>query len=537
VKIVCLSLIYSRVAFFEEDVMMWINRSTNTNLNRRAVTGASLALLLAFSGFSTSTLMAQQNELTIVLSEEPDIVDPCEATRSNVGRIVKQNVSETLTEINPENGVVGPRLATSWEQVDDTTWNFSLREGVTFHDGSPFNAEAVVHSINRALNPELDCEIRIKFFGGLVVTPEAIDEYTVQIKTDQPVPILATMMGTMTAVPVSTPMGERTREPIGTGPYRFAAWNVGESVVLERIDDYWGEQPAAEKATYIFRSESQVRAAMVETGEADIAPNIAVQDATNAETDFSYPNSETSRLRIDVSKAPLDDRRVREALNLAIDRDAIRGSIFSEDVIPATQLVVPGINGHNGDLQVWGYDPEKAKVLLSEAKADGVAIDTPIQLIGRINIYPNATEVMEAIMAMYQGIGLNVELKMIEVAEWVDLLTKPYAEDRPPIIQQSQHDNNNGDAVFTVFNKYHSDGGQSVLSDSALDDIIVNAGQATGDDRTRLFQDAFRFINDDIIADVPMYHMVGYTRVNPRLSFTPSLSTNSELQLSQVSFK
>lgn len=517
--------------------MKWTGNGIKRRIGDRVLIGSAMAVALVFSGFGHSNLMAQGNDLTIVLSEEPDIVDPCEATRSNVGRIVKQNVSETLTEINPEDGVVGPRLATSWEQVDDTTWRFNLREGVSFHDGSPFNAEAVVHSINRALNPELDCEIRIKFFGGIVVTPKAIDDLTVEITTDQPVPILATMMGTMTAVPVSTPMGERTRNPIGTGPYKFSAWNVGESVVLERTDDYWGELPQVEKATYIFRSESQVRAAMVETGEADIAPNIAVQDATNAETDFSYPNSETSRLRIDVSKAPLDDRRVREALNLAIDRDAIRGSIFSEDVIPATQLVVPGINGHNGDLQVWGYDPEKAKVLLSEAKADGVAVDAPIQMIGRINIYPNATEVMEAIMAMYQGIGLNVELKMIEVAEWVDLLTKPYAEDRPPIIQQSQHDNNNGDAVFTVFNKYHSEGGQSVLSDPALDEIITNAGQATGDERTAMFKDAFKVINDDIIADVPMYHMVGYTRVNPRLNFTPSLSTNSELQLSQVTIK
>ncbi len=492
---------------------------------------------LAGSMLLASNAMAQDNELTIVLSEEPDIVDPCEATRSNVGRIVKQNVSETLTEINPEDGTIAPRLATAWEQVDDTTWRFSIREGVTFHDGEPLNAEAVVYSINRALNPNMDCEIRIKFFGGIEVTPKAADEYTVEVTTDQPVPILATMMGTMTVVSPKTPFDERTREPIGTGPYRFAAWNVGESVVLERTDDYWGEAPQATKATYIFRTESQVRAAMVETGEADIAPNIAVQDATVPETDISYPNSETSRIRIDASIPPLDDRRVREALNLAIDRDAIRGSVLSADVIPATQLVVPGINGHNGDLQVWPYDPEKAKNLLAEAKADGVAVDTPIQLIGRINIYPNSTEVMEVIMAMYQGIGLNVDLKMLEVAEWVDLLTKPYAEDRPPTLQQSQHDNNNGDAVFTVYNKYHSEGGQSVIADPALDEIIVNAGQATGDERKSLFQQAFKMINDDIIADVPMYHMVGYTRVNPRLNFTPSLSTNSELQLSQITFK
>ncbi|MGI9333753.1 MAG: ABC transporter substrate-binding protein, partial [Gammaproteobacteria bacterium] len=252
---------------------------------------------------------------------------------------------------------------------------------------------------------------------------------------------------------------------------------------------------------------------------------------------FSYFNSETSRLRIDTTIAPLDDRRLREALNLAIDRGAIRGSIFSEDVVPATQLVVPSINGYNPELKVWPYDPDKAMALIAAARADGVPVDREITLIGRIGIYPNATEVAEAITAMYQAVGLNVKLKMLEVAEWVDLLTKPFAEDRGPALQQSQHDNNNGDAVFTVYNKYHTDGGQSTVSDSKLDEIVVKAGRATGDERRKLFQEAFRIINDEVIADVPMHHMVGYTRVNPRISFTPSISTNSELQLSQIGFK
>ncbi len=275
---------------------------------------------------------------------------------------------------------------------------------------------------------------------------------------------------------------------------------------------------------------------MVSTGEADIAPNIAVQDATDPAMDFSYPNSETSRLRIDTTIPPLDDVRVRKALNLAFDRDAVRGTIFSADVIPATQLVVPSINGHNPDLKVWPADPAEAKRLLDEARADGVPVDDEITLLGRINIYPNATEIMEVLLSMYQEVGLNVKLQMMEVAEWVDILTKPYAEDRGPVVQQSQHDNNNGDAVFTVYNKYHSEGAQSTIADPALDDIIVQAGEATGDERRVLFQDGFRIINDEIIADVPMFHMVGYTRVGGRVSFQPDISTNSELHLAKISF-
>jgi peptide/nickel transport system substrate-binding protein len=334
---------------------------------------AVLPLALALAGGPVAA--AEEGEIVVVLSEEPDIIDPCEASRSNVGRIVKQNVTETLTEIDPDDGSITPRLATEWEQVDDLTWRFKLREGVTFHDGEPFNAEAVKTAIERTLDDRIDCEIRIKFFGGTELTPVVVDEHTIDIKTTEPAPIMPTMKGTMTITSPNTVMGERTRDPVGTGPYKFDHWDVGQEIVLKRFDDYWGEQPDVETANYVWRTESAVRAAMVETGEADIAPNIAVQDATNPEMDFSYPNSETSRLRIDVNKPPLDDIRVRRALNLGFDREAMVGTIFSEDVVPATQLVVPSINGHNPDLKVWPYDSEEAKSLLEEARADGAPID------------------------------------------------------------------------------------------------------------------------------------------------------------------
>jgi peptide/nickel transport system substrate-binding protein len=140
-------------------------------------------------------------------------------------------------------------------------------------------------------------------------------------------------------------------------------------------------------------------------------------------------------------------------------------------------------------------------------------------------------------MAMLQEVGLNVKLNMVEVAEWVDIYTKPYAEDRPPQLVQTQHDNNNGDAVFTVFFKYHADGAQSVLSDPKVDELIEQATVSTGDERRAAWQEAFRMVHEDLIADIMMFHMVGYTRVGPRVDFTPDISTNSELQVAKVKFK
>ena len=478
-----------------------------------------------------------EKTVKIVLSEEPDNVEPCNSCRSAVGRVILKNVVEPLTEINPDDGSIVPRLATAWKQIDATTWHLTLRKGVKFHDGADFNAEAAKYSINRLMDKNVECEVQFKFLAHLKMTPNVIDSHTLEVKTDVPEPIFPVLMGTVTITSPNTPMGKWTRNPVGTGPYKFVKWDAGKEIVLERFDGYWGEKPVVEKALYVWRTESVVRAAMVKAGEADIAPNLAVQDANDPAMDSSYFNSETSRLRIDTTRAPLSDRRVRQALNYAIDRDAIRGSILSKDVVAATQLVVPSINGHNPDLKVWPYNPEKAKKLLADARKDGIPVDKEILMVGRVGIYPNATELMEASLAMYQAIGLNVKLKMFEVGVWNNYFTKPFPKDQPPVIQQGQHDNNNGDPVFTVFNKYACGGGQSTTCDKDLDSLVSQAQVATGAERKKLWQQVFKRVNDKIISDVPLFHMVGYTRVGKRVNFQPSIATNSELQLSQITFK
>jgi peptide/nickel transport system substrate-binding protein len=492
---------------------------------------------LTSTGLLVGTAAVRAESVKIVLDTEPDQLDPCQAAKSQVGKVIKQNVIETLTEVNPADGSVSPRLATSWEQVDDLTWRFELRDGVQFHDGSPLNAEAVAFSLKRTLVESLACEAAIKHFTGIDIEAVVVDDNTIDFKTAAPSPIMPTLLGSLGVMGAATPADAITREPIGTGPYTLTEWTPGQQIVLSSFEGYWGEKPVVTSATYIWRPDSAVRAAMVAAGEADIAPSIAVQDATDPAMDFSYVNSDTSSFRIDAAVPPLDDVRVRQALNYAVDREAMKGSIFSDQVILASQLVVPGINGHNADLVPYPYDPEKAKALIAEAKADGVPVETEILLIGRYNIYPNAEEAIQALMAMYQAVGLNVTLKMTEAAEWFELAFKPFPEGRAPILFQTMHDNNNGDAVFTIGGKYLSSSNQSTIAVPELDALIDKASAATGDERRDTFEEAFRMIHEDIVPDVGFFHMVGFTRVNPRLDFTPSISTNSEVQLSQIAFK
>ena len=494
--------------------------------------GRIAAILLA--GTISGQAAAQDDSVTVVLSEELDLVDPCMASRSNIGRVVLQNIAETVTELVPGQGLQ-PRLATSWEDMGDGTWRFTLQDGVTFHDGSDFTAEDVAHSIARTTGDGIVCEIGAKFFGGMKLTTEIMDDLTIDITADPAQPILPLLMSTMTVVPAETAMNSFVDTPIGTGPYTFDEYNVGQNIMVSAFADYWGDAPAVQSATYVFRTDSAVRSAMVETGEADIAPNVAVQDATNAETDFSYPNSETVYLRIDHEIAPLDDVRVRQAMNYAIDREAFLGTVLADGTILATGMTPPSTIGYNQDLEPYAYDPERAQELLAEAAADGVPVDTEITMIGRTGNFGNVLETMEALHQMMQDAGFNVTLQMYEVAEWENFYSRPFAEDRGPTIVQAMHDNANGDPVFSMFFKYASEGLQSGVQDEKLDEMIANATAATGDEREQLWSDTFAYIHDELVADVLLFHMVGFTRVNSRLNFEPTIKTNSELQLGQIS--
>jgi len=492
------------------------------------------AALLAVSVFSPLAAGAQE-AITVVLPEEPPSLEPCESKHSSVGRVIIRNITESLTVIDPQSGELKPLLATEWSQIDDDTWQFKLREGVTFSDGSPFNAEAVVAAIARLQRDDIVCNTKEQTLGGVKLTAEPAGEYLVNISTSEPVPILPTMMSVVQMSAPGMPMEGASREPVGTGPYALESWKPGVSITVTARDDYWGDTPDVTEATFVWRSESTLRAAMVKEGEADIAIQIAGVDATDPELDFSYPNGETARMRISVQVPPLDDIRVRQAMNLALDLEAMK-PIVGDEVQLATQLVGPTVNGFNPELKPFGYDPEKAKALIEEARADGVPVDKTITIIGREGIYAGANEILEAMQALWAEIGLKTEIRMFDTGNWLRYQNRPFPEPDLPNVHQDQHDNLLGDATFTLFNKYHSEGVNSTLADPQVDALIRKGEPATGEERTKAFQDAFARIHDDLIADIFMYHMVGYTRVGPRLNWKPSFATNSEIDLSSVQF-
>lgn len=494
------------------------------------------SVLLALGAAVVPVAAVAQDHVTVVVSDEPKSLDPCDTDLSNNARVLRNNVTESLVNLDPMTGEAVPSLASAWTRVDDLTWEFTLRTGVTFHDGTPFDAAAVAAALTRAQDPALGCEVLASDLAGVVFTPEVVSPTVLRIGTDVPEPILPNKMASVDIGAPSTPTDAKTRAPIGTGPYRLVSWNAGQSVELEAVEGYWGALDVIPQATFVWRAESAVRAAMVDTGEAQIAFEIAPQDATT-ENDVSYPNAETSLLRIDQAIPPLDDRRVREAINLAIDRDAMIGTIFAADAQKAMQVVLPSVLGYNPEIAQWAYDPDQARQLLDEARADGVSVDTPITLYGRIGIYPNSSESMEAVQAMLLDAGLTVELQMMETGPWLERLLKPFAEDRSPSLLQTQIDNTQGDAVFTLPSRFTSVGNTSTIADPDLDRLIAEASTLTGEERRSAFQEAMALISTGEVNIVPLFHMVAYARVSPDVTYVPDVQAGNEVKLRDVSFR
>jgi peptide/nickel transport system substrate-binding protein len=503
------------------------------------VLAAALIFGAALPGEAGAQTKVTDRWVTVVLSSEPPgNIDGCQSTNQFQGIVSKQNIVETLVERNPKDGSLEPRLATSWEQVDPTTWRFHLRQNVMFHDGSPFNAEAVKKSLERTLTKALVCTDKTKFLNNVELEATAIDELTLQLRTPKPEPILPMRLTGAAIVGPATPKDRLVLDPVGTGPYIFDSWQAGQQILLRRNEKYWGAKPQAEGVRYVWRDESSVRAAMVKIGEADIAHIIGLQDANVPDLDRSYQTPETTFLRIDAAVAPLNDKRVRLALNYAFDREAMRGSVLPKDVMHATQLVVPSIVGHNFELDkmIRPYDPAKARQLLAEAKTDGVPVDKEIILYGRPSGYPNSAEVMEAFLAMYKGIGLNVKVVNLEPGQYTSLNNKPFAENRGPSLLQSIHDNNSGDAIFTIASKLSCEGASSAFCDPGFDAMVATVSAMTGEERARGWQQAFRVLYEDSIPVVWMYHQIGYARVSKRINFVPDVRTGNEIHIQDITF-
>ncbi|MGV0744241.1 ABC transporter substrate-binding protein [Mycolicibacterium sp. XJ870] len=475
------------------------------------------------------------NTLRIVLPQEPPTLEPCESSLTSTGVVVRSNITEPLIERNPKTGDLLPLLATGWRQTAPTQWTFDVREGVTFSDGTPFTAADAAFSIDRAVNSDLQCNVDGYVFGDDVLDVSAPDAKTVIVGTPEPDPILPLRISFVEIVPKATSMKEKVREPIGTGPYAIEGWEYGQKLVLHRNDKYWGDKPDFARAEYQWRSEGSVRAAMVVNDEADIGTSVGPEDGAE-ELGVPFPNNETTALRITATEAPLDDIRIRHAINYSVNRAGIVKALFRGLGEPASQLIPEGVVGYNEDLQQWPYDPEKAKQLVAEAKADGVPVDRQIRLIGRNGLFPKVTETVEVIQNELSKAGLNVKIEMMDTAAQLQYQLQPFPADAGPFLALIQHGNQAGDAAFSVDQYMRSDGAQSAYGTTAFDKKIEAAGELTGQQRQDAYAKVFADEPNEIGQFAYIAHMTGVLAKSPRVDYQPDAATGDEMRLATMTF-
>ena len=477
---------------------------------------------------------AAADAVRVVLPEEPPTLEPCESSLTSTGVVVRSNITEPLVERDPTSGELGPMLATEWEQTSDTTWTFTLRDDVTFSDGTPFDAEAAKFSIDRAVNSDLGCNVEGYVFGDTDLEVEATDATTLTVNSPEADPILPLRLSFIEIVPTSTSDTEKVREPIGTGPFAIESWEAGQRLTLAANKDYWGDAPAYQKATYVWRDEGSVRASMVLNDEADIATNLGAEDGAG-ETAVPYPNNETTAIRIQTYTPPLDDIRVRQAINYAIDREGITSSLFGADSQVAAQLVPPGIVGHNEDLEPWPFDQAQAESLLAEAEADGVDLSPEIRLVGRTALFPKVDETLQVLQKQLSDIGLNVSIEMTDTAGSTELQERPFPEDSGPYLLIIQHGNQAGDAAFSMDQYLLKKGFQSSGGTDKLDTMIRDAEARTDASRQDGLAEAFAEEPTEVAQYAYLAHMNGVLGVSADVSYEPNSATGDEMHLADMS--
>ena len=327
---------------------------------------------------------------------------------------------------------IQPELAESWEVSDDgLTWTLHLRDDVTFHDGTPFNAEAVKYHVDRLQSEDWASPNRSLW--DHIVSVEVVDDYTLQLSTAEPFgPMLFYMAhgsgGIASPAAVEEWGKDFVEHPVGTGPYKLESFTPGVEVVLVRNEDYWGDRPALDKITIKQVPEAGARVAMLETGEADIIAEVPPEDVERLKADANMDVIQQTGLRtyflaFNFDTPALQDVRVRQALNHAVDRDTIVEAIF---LGLAESLDSPASSAMPGNVTVGGYeyDPEKAKALLAEAgwtdtDGDGTVDKDGEPLTLKIlfsDAYPKEQEVVEAVQLYLKDVGVDLELWQTDAA-------------------------------------------------------------------------------------------------------------------------
>lgn len=371
---------------------------------------------------------ASGDEIVIAIEGEPGSLDPQLTLDGGMKRISENIVERLIDRDLNDPATLVPQLATELPtQVDDTTWELPTREGVTFTNGEPFNAEAAAAAINRMIDPVFDSELLSQI--ETIESAEAVDENTLRITTNGPDPVLPARLYMIPMVPPEAAAGDDFgQNPVGTGPYELASWDVGESVELVVNEDYWGEAPEIERVRFRFMAENQSRVAALQSGEIHLATGIVSESGEDVPQLITRDGIEYPFIRLKTYEGPLQDVRVRQAMAHALDVPGYIETLYGGNATQANcQINGPGVFGYNPDLEPYEYDPDRAQELLEEAGYAG----EEIRITAPTDRWPKFDEMAETIDADLEAVGFNINMELMLFDPWLDEFIQSREEGQP----------------------------------------------------------------------------------------------------------
>ena len=376
-----------------------------------AEAAAEEAAMAAEEPEETAAPAGDPGRVTIAVTTEPSTLDP-QAVNDRSSRVVTANLFESLLGRDASTALV-PVLATSWpEVVDDDTWRFAVREGVTFHDGQDLNAQAVADALNRMLDPDYSTQ-RDSYIRG-ITNVEAVDAYTVDIHTDG---VNATLPLQIAQLPIFAPGTADTvgENPVGTGPYMFESWERGQQITAVRNANYWGEAPSIDAFTVRFIPDKQTSLAALQAGEVDLVLDILPEQVPLVPQALSVPATEYSYIALNALRPDLAPPEIRVAMNLAVDKELIAETLYEGYAKPNdAQHLSPGMLGYNPDIGPFPYDPDQAREIM-ESYGWNEDNPLPLEIYAPIGRYLRGVETTQAVATMLNDVGFNTEVRL---AEW-----------------------------------------------------------------------------------------------------------------------
>lgn len=492
---------------------------------RKLIALTLMAMLLLSLAPGALAQQSSKDTMTIGVDREPVSLDPTDVV-TNVKRMMENCVYDTLLTFDAAM-TIQPRLAQSWEKLDELSWKFTLRDGVTFHNGDPLKASDVLFTFKRAADTAVAARAVAMFDLDAC---EAPDDRTFILKTKEPyayteAQLCDQQLSILSEAAVTKAGQDHARNPVGTGPYTFGSWVAGDNITLNRNDNYWGNKSILKTLVFRIITEGASRTIDLESGGLDLTLGLPQNDADRIAANdkmqlLVHPNNSVRYIGLNCAQEALKDKRVRQALSYATDTKIMRPVLYGEKTSGEMLSPVPAeLPGFNGSLEQYGYDVDQAKALLKEAGVENLELE--------FMYLANSTNNMLAAMLqqMWGEVGVSLVLKPTESGALSTALNKGEHE-----VCSAGTTFSMGEAGVGLYNFFHSrtqfsSGNRTNLSVPEIDTILDQIQVTTdGAEREKLVYDVQALIHEEapMIYLAYQYSILGATAQLKGFEVTPT---------------